>query len=347
MSLGPLMIDLRGTTLNEDEREWLQHPALGGVILFTRNFESPEQLAALIDDIHAARKPQLLVAVDQEGGRVQRFRAPFTELPPLRALGHFHDMDRDAALKAAGAFGWLMGAELRAFRVDLGFTPVVDLDLGLAEVIGDRALHADAQAVSDLAARIVEGATRAGLATCAKHFPSHAGAVADSHLEVATDNREFVALREDLAPYRHLISRGLHAVMLAHVKFPAIDPRPASMSPWWVGTALRGRLGFSGAVISDDMSMRGAEGAGGIVERIRLALQAGCDLVLLCNAPDEIPAALDSLKDYVSPPGKLRLMRLRGTASSDWETLRGTPAWRQARRLLHDLMARPTLSLEG
>jgi beta-N-acetylhexosaminidase len=164
------------------------------------------------------------------------------------------------ALKAAGAFGWLMGAELRAFRVDLGFTPVVDLDLGLAEVIGDRALHADAQAVSDLAARIVEGATRAGLATCAKHFPSHAGAVADSHLEVATDNREFVALREDLAPYRHLISRGLHAVMLAHVKFPAIDPRPASMSPWWVGTALRGRLGFSGAVISDDMSMRGAEG---------------------------------------------------------------------------------------
>jgi beta-N-acetylhexosaminidase len=341
------MIDLRGASLTQEEREWLQSPAIGGVILFTRNYENPQQLAALIDDIHAVRKPQLLVAVDQEGGRVQRFRAPFTELPPLRALGHCYDMDRAAALKAAGAFGWLMGAELRALRVDLGFTPVVDLDLGLAEVIGDRALHADAQPVSELAARIVEGATRAGLATCAKHFPSHAGAIADSHLEVATDSREFAALHDDLAPYRYLISRGLHAVMLAHVKFPAIDPRPASMSPWWVGTALRGRLGFNGAVISDDMSMRGAEVAGGIVERIRLALEAGCDLVLLCNAPDDIPAALDSLKDYVNPPGKLRLMRLRGTSSSDWETLRDTGAWRQARRILDELVARPTLSLEG
>ncbi len=348
MSLGPLMIDLRGPALADDEREWLQSPAIGGVILFSRNYEHREQLTALVAEIHAARNPPLLVAVDQEGGRVQRFREPFTRLPPLRSLGHLFDIDRDKALTTAGAFGWLMGAELRATGVDLSFTPVVDLDLGLAEVIGDRALHEDARAVSELAARMMDGATRAGLAICAKHFPTHAGAVADSHVEIATDNREYADLHEDLEPYRYLVARGLHAVMLAHVKFPQINPKPASMSSWWTGTALRGRLGFSGAVISDDMSMRGAAAAiGSPVDRVRLALDAGCDLVLLCNAPDEIPGVIESLDGYVSPPAKLRLMRLRGTAGMDWEALHATPAWEQARDLLAALVARPALTLEG
>lgn len=348
MSLGPLMIDLRGPALADDEREWLQSPALGGVILFSRNYQSREQLTALVAEIHAARKPSLLVAVDQEGGRVQRFREPFTELPPLRSLGHLYDIDRAGALTTAGAFGWLMGAELRAAGVDLSFTPVVDLDLGLAEVIGDRALHDNARTVSELAARLMDGATRAGLAVCAKHFPTHAGAIADSHFEIATDNREYADLHEDLEPHRHLVARGLHAVMLAHVKFPRVDPRPASMSSWWTGTALRGRLGFSGAVISDDMSMRGAAAAiGNPVDRVRLALDAGCDLVLLCNAPDEIPAVIESLKRYVSPPAKLRLMRLRGTAGMDWDALRATRAWTQARELLAALVERPALTLEG
>lgn len=347
MSLGPLMIDLRGTALGADEREWLRSPLVGGVILFSRNFADRRQLEELVAEIHAVRQPPLLVAVDQEGGRVQRFREPFLRLPPLRSLGHLYDEDPARGLRAAGALGWAMAAELRAVGIDLSFTPCVDLDRGLAAVIGDRALHDDAAVVARLAVRIADGAKRAGMMATAKHFPTHAGARGDSHTELAVDRREYAELLDDLVPYRRLIDWGLQSVMVAHVSFPQLDPAPASLSPWWIDGQLRGELGFSGAVISDDVSMAGCAG-GTTVERVRRALAAGCDLVLLCNAPAEIPAVLEDLRDYVNPLGQLRLTRLHGRGRPlGWDALHASAAWSEAVRLLEPLCSRPTLELRG
>lgn len=341
------MFSLRGATLDDDEREWLDAPSAGGVILFTRNFEDPAQLKSLVAEIHAIRSPPLLVAVDQEGGRVQRFGEPFTVLPPMRSLGHRYDIDPKAARKAAVDFGWLMAAELLAFGIDLSFAPVVDLDLGLAEVIGDRALHADAEVVAELADAFVDGMQAAGMVPTAKHFPTHAGAHADSHTDLAVDRRDYPVLFDDLLPYRRLIAAGLHSIMVGHVSFPLLDELPASLSRWWIETELRGRMRFSGAVISDDMSMEGAAGQGSIVERVALALDSGCDLVLLCNCPEAVPDVIDSLETFKDPAAQLRLMRLRGRAGPDLETLRRSPRWIQSKRSLESLVAKPSLTLEG
>jgi beta-N-acetylhexosaminidase len=341
------MIDLRGTAIEPDERQWLESPLVGGVILFKRNFATIEQVTSLVAEIHAVRQPPLLVTVDQEGGRVQRFREPFFRLPPLRALGRLYDQDRDLALKAAGACGWLMAAELRAVGVDMSFTPCVDLDRGLAEVIGDRALHREAVAVAALARRLAAGAKKAGMAVTAKHFPTHAGAHSDSHAEFAVDNRELNDLDDDLKPYRDLIGNGLPAVMVAHVTFPAVDPRPASLSSWWIGNYLRGELEFKGAVISDDLSMVGASVVGSVAARVRAALEAGCDLVLLCNAPEQIPPVLESLRGYVDPAAQLRLTRRHGRGELEWESLHASADWHRARALVDPLCAVPKLELEG
>jgi beta-N-acetylhexosaminidase len=340
------MISLRGVGLAPDERDWLESPLVGGVILFTRNFASVEQLTALVAEIHAVRQPPLLVTVDQEGGRVQRFREPFFRLPPLRTLGRLYDEDRDLALKTAGAGGWLMAAELRAVGVDLSFTPCVDLDRGLAEVIGDRALHREAVAVAALARRFASGAKKAGMAVTAKHFPTHAGAHSDSHTEFAVDSRELADLDDDLKPYRDLIRNGLTAIMVAHVTFPAIDPRPASLSSWWINY-LRGELEFKGAVFSDDLSMVGASVVGPVETRVRLALEAGCDVVLLCNAPEQVPVVLESLQGYVNPTAQLRLTRLHGRGDLAWEALHASADWQKASALVEPLRARPKLELEG
>lgn len=347
MSLGPVMISLRGPALEADEREWLASPAVGGVILFARNFESLEQLEALVDDVHGVRHPPLLVAVDHEGGRVQRFKAPFTIVPPARSIGHLYDRDAEAGEAAARAVGWLVAAELRAVGIDLAFAPVVDVDRSLSEVIGDRALHGDAQVVARLACALVAGMDEAGMVATAKHFPTHAGAVADSHTEAAMDRRAYEALEADLVPYRALIRAGLHSIMLAHVSFPELDPRPASLSSWWIREQLRGALGFSGAVISDDMTMAGAAFGGSVPERVVAALEAGCDLVLVCNAPDEIPGVLAALGTYEDPAAQLRLMRLRGFRRRDWDELRASADYERRRRLVAEIDARPALSLEG
>jgi beta-N-acetylhexosaminidase len=341
------MISLRGTTLSADERKWLASPVVGGAILFARNFENLAQLRALVDDIHSIRNPALLVTVDQEGGRVQRFGAPFTVLPPARSLGHLYDADPEAALEAARGLGWLMAAELRAISIDMSFAPVVDLDRGLAAVIGDRALHGDAEAVTKLALQFNEGAQKAGMAITAKHFPTHAGATSDSHTDIATDRREYADLFEDLRPYKALIGAGLQAVMVAHVIFPALDPLPASLSRWWITRQLRGELGFHGAIVSDDVSMAGAAGIGDLGTRVERALDAGCDLVLVCNVPDEIPELLDKFQGYVNPASQLRLMRLRGREHVEWEQVHEMPEWKQARRLVAVLGARPKLELKG
>jgi beta-N-acetylhexosaminidase len=341
------MIDLRGKTLLPDEREWLESPLVGGVILFTRNFESIAQLTKLVADIHAVRQPPLLVTVDQEGGRVQRFREPFFRLPPSRSVGRLYDEERELARRTAGAFGWLMAAELRAVGVDMSFAPCVDLDRGLAEVIGDRALHREPAVVAMLARRFAAGAKKAGMAITAKHFPTHAGAHSDSHTEFAVDNRPLADLDEDLKPYRDLIANGLQGVMVSHVSFPAVDPRPASLSSWWINDYLRGELDFKGAVISDDLSMVGASQVGSVAARVRLALDAGCDLVLVCNAPDQVPAVLESLEGYVNPTAQLRLTRLHGRGTLDWETLHASAEWQKASALVASLRARPQLKLEG
>ena len=337
-SLGPLMIDLRGPELDDEERAWLQDPAVSGVILFTRNYENLEQLGRLVNEVHSVRSPPLLVAVDHEGGRVQRFRQPFTELPAMRSLGHLHDRDPARALLAARAFGWLMAAELRAVDIDLSFAPVVDLDLGLAQVIGDRALHSDAAAVNALSAEFASGVRAAGMAVTAKHFPTHAGARADSHTALAMDERDLDQLADDLDPYRHLIGAGLESVMVGHVSFPTVDPLPASLSAFWIDEQLRRRLGFEGAIVSDDMSMAGADVAGGCSRRIVRALEAGCDMVLLCNAPAEIPGAIEALCGYRNPAAEQRLARLRGRRKTTWNDLRASAQSRAAREKLNALV---------
>lgn len=347
MSLGPVMLGISGESLTGEEREWLIHPAVGGVILFSRNFSSREQLCALVDSIRAARTPGLLIAVDQEGGRVQRFRDPFTALPPMREIGLLVAADRARAHYLAERTGWLMAAELRACGIDMSFAPVVDLDQGIATVIGDRAFHAEAEIVASLTLAFVRGMRRAGMAATAKHFPSHAGATVDSHLALATDRRNYSQLYDDLTPYRRLIDAGLPAVMVGHVVFPKLDERPASLSRWWIADQLRNELGFSGAVISDDLGMGGVNSQGSLPDRLQASLAAGCDMALLCNDLDLIPEALDRLREYSNPTAQLRLMRLRGEHRLEWDELHSSREWQEARECVAGIDVPPRLELEG
>lgn len=341
------MVGIEGEALGSHECEWLAHPGICGVILFSRNFASRRQLCSLVESIRAIRSPELLVAVDQEGGRVQRFGEPFTILPPLRDIAATWPDDAARARDAAQKIGWLMAAELRACGVDLSFAPVVDLDRGVAAVIGDRAFHSDAQTVAELSLAWMRGMRAAGMAATAKHFPSHAGAIVDSHEALASDPRDFSQLYDDLIPYRRLIDAGLHAVMVSHVVFPQLDSQPASLSHWWVSQQLRARMGFSGAIISDDLGMGGVDVAGTMAERSRAALAAGCDMALICNELSQVSAVLDALGDYSSPAGQLRLMRLRGERQPQWNELRRAEQWRDARQCVLRVASPPALELEG
>lgn len=308
---GPAVVDILGTALTDEDRERIRHPAAGAVILFARNYENPEQLTALCEDIERQREPALPVCVDHEGGRVQRFREGFSAIPPMRDLGRLWDRDRDKGRAAAEAIGYIIGAELGAVGVDFSFAPVLDLDYGGSSVIGDRALHFDPTAVGALAAQLVSGLSAAGIAAVGKHFPGHGFAAADSHVAVPTDERPVKdILRKDLFPYRAAIEAGLAAVMPAHVIFPQAGAEPAGYSKFWLQDVLRGELGFHGLVFSDDLSMEAACVAGGPPERAGAALDAGCDMVLLCNDPKGCDALLASLADA-------RLLRLDA-----WEAMR-------------------------
>jgi beta-N-acetylhexosaminidase len=347
MSLGPLMIDLAGTEVTAEERELLRHPLVGGVILFTRNYTDPQQLSALVSAIHAERSPPLIVAVDQEGGRVQRFRSGFSLLPPPRRLGHEFDQDARRALALARGLGWLMAAELRAHGVDISFAPCVDLDYGIG-IIGDRALHASADAVGSLALAWIHGMREAGMAATAKHFPGHGAVVADSHLTLPVDRRPLADLGPDLAPYRRLIANGLPAVMVAHVLFPAVDSAPASLSGRWIRDVLRGELGFQGVVFSDDLSMGGAAAAyGDVVTRAQQALSAGCDMLPVCNNRASVIELLANLGTEPRPASSLRLVRLHGRARApNRAELEASSQWRDARALLARATAAPALTLD-
>ncbi len=282
--LGPLMIDIAGTELTDLDRDRLRHRLVGGIILFSRNYASTEQLTRLCAEIHALRTPRLLIAVDHEGGRVQRFREGFTRLPPMRRLGELWEVQRDQALAAARTIGFVLGFELRRCGVDFSFTPVLDLDYGASSVIGDRAFHRDASVVAALAGALIDGLHEVGMAACGKHFPGHGFVAADSHIAVPVDGRSLEQLAEDMEPYRRL---SLDAVMPAHVIYPEVDGRPAGFSPVWLAK-LRDGFAFDGVIFSDDLSMEGASVAGDIVARADAAWNAGCDMLLVCNSPDAV-----------------------------------------------------------
>jgi beta-N-acetylhexosaminidase len=324
----------------------LAHPQVGSVILFARNYESPAQLSRLVAEIHAVRSPALLVAVDQEGGRVQRFRDGFTRLPPLREIGRRYTSDRAAGLALARELGWLMAAELRGVGVDMSFAPCVDLDYGVSSVIGDRALHADAGAVGELAVAYMLGMRDAGMAATAKHFPGHGAVAADSHVALPVDRREWPDLQADFDPYRRLIANGLPSVMVAHVVFPAVDGHPASLSRRWVGEVLRGDLGFAGAVFADDLSMGGAAAFGDIVARAALAREAGCDVLPVCNDRAAAAALLDAMRLAPDPVTQMRLARLHGRDPGPTH-LERDPRWLGAVAAARGLVDRPALELDG
>lgn len=345
MTLGPLMIDLVGPAVSPEERDMLAHPLVGGVILFTRNYEGPQQLLELTRSIHAARNPPLLIAVDHEGGRVQRFRSGFSRLPPARRLGHLFDTDHAAGLSAARTMGWLMAAELRAHGVDLSFAPTVDLDYGLNEAIGDRALHASADVTAQLAVSYMLGMRDAGMAATAKHFPGHGAVIADSHVSLPVDRREYADLDADLAPYRRLIANGLPGVMAAHILFPAVDAAPASLSAHWLRGVLRADLNFQGAIFTDDLSMGAVAAGSDIVERCQRALAAGCDMLLVCNDPATRSQALAGLAVNPDPASQLRLVRMRGRERLAPAELHASAQWNSAQQLLAQLAAAPALSL--
>lgn len=347
MSLGPLMVDLAGTQLCVEEKELLGHPAVGGVILFTRNFESVEQIAALIDSIHRLREPRLLIGVDQEGGRVQRFRDGFTRLPALRGLGTLYDDDRKRARHYAQLSAWLMAGELRAVGVDLSFGPVLDLDRGLSSVIGDRALHGRPEAVADLAHAYMLGMREAGMEATGKHFPGHGAVAADSHLALPVDERSYADLAiEDLLPFERMIHYGLAAVMMAHVVYPRVDPRPAGFATAWVQDVLRNEFNFQGAVFSDDLSMVAAGWAGDPQARVEAALQAGCDMALLCNDPAARDRVVESLSVDDDPVRQLRLTRLHGRHEPSLEAVRKDVRWREAREALRAYDPEPLLDMD-
>ena len=334
--LGLVMLDIEGKSLNEADRKRLSHPLTGGVILFSRNYESPRQLENLAAEIHGLRNPPLVIAVDHEGGRVQRFREGFTRLPPMRSLGSLWDHHSLRARHLARDAGYVLASELRAHGVDLSFTPVLDLDFGYSTVIGDRAFHARPEAVGELAGALVEGLALAGMASCGKHFPGHGFVTADSHTEVPVDTRSYDEIKAaDLIPFRTLMAHGLSSVMPAHVIYPAVDDRPAGFSKTWLGQILRGEMQFEGVIFSDDLSMEGARVAGDIVGRAEAALDAGCDMVLVCNRPDEADELLNRLQRKISPASLARLARLHGRASAPSMTaLKSTEIYSRAVRAI-------------
>jgi beta-N-acetylhexosaminidase len=333
MSLGPVMLDVEGLALSAVERERLKHPLVGGVILFARNYDSPEQVEALVREIHGLRTPRLLVAVDHEGGRVQRFRDGFTGLPAIRHLGLIYDENPKRALRLAETSGWLMATELRAVGVDFSFAPVLDLDRGVSQIIGDRAFHSRPEAVADLAHAYMRGMHQAGMAATGKHFPGHGTVAADSHVALPVDERELVdIMAEDVVPFERMIHYGLEGIMPAHVIFPRVDTQPAGFSRAWIRKILRGQLEFQGVVFSDDLSMEGAKGTGDVVVRAKLALSAGCDMVLVCNDPAAADQVLTGLGTYDDPVSHLRLVRMHGRGNPTREQLAQDQAYRDAVR---------------
>jgi beta-N-acetylhexosaminidase len=340
------MVDISGTELRPEDLDVLGHPLVGSVLLFTRNYRNPDQLIALTAAIRAVRNPNLLIAVDHEGGRVQRFREGFTKLPPSRPLGRRFDEDRRDALTLTRSVGWLMASELRSVGIDFSFAPCVDLDYGVSEIIGDRSFHRNPETVAALAAAYLMGMRDAGMAAVAKHFPGHGAVVADSHVALPVDRRDLVDMDDDLRPYRMLIENNVPGIMAAHVVFPVIDDMPASLSRRWITDILRGELGFHGCVFADDLSMAGAVAFGDVVERARLGVAAGCDVLPICNDRAAVTAVLDKFKpaSHASPASQARLVRMRARGAGP-VGLTADPHWLDTVQRIVNLSSAPPLTL--
>jgi len=336
MSLGPLMVDLAADCMSAEEKEMLQSPQVGGVILFSRNFTSVERLIQLIEEIHEIRHPRLLIAIDQEGGRVQRLREGFTQLPAINLLGKIYDSEPKRATKLATISGWLMASELRSIGIDFSFAPILDLNYGVSQVIGDRSFHKDPEIVSILATRYIQGMRSAGMQAVGKHFPGHGAVTADSHIELPTDTREFQDIAtQDLVPFKRLIDNGLAGLMSAHVVYEKVDPQIATFSKLWLQDVLRKQLEFNGVIFSDDLSMKAAlcvgEGSDEYLLRTQKALDAGCDMALICNSSENACLVAEQLENYNNPASQIRLTRMHGGKNPiTYKDLRNTKEWQHA-----------------
>jgi len=330
LPIGPIMLDVAGLTLAAEEKEKLNHPNTGAVILFSRNYQNPEQVTELINNIRAARNGSLLIAVDQEGGRVQRFQQGFTRLPPAASYIQTPELAESA--------GWLMAAELLAVGVDFSFAPVLDIDCGVSEIIGNRSFSTDAELATRLSSLFRKGMNTAGMAATGKHFPGHGAVALDSHLTLPIDDRDLDSIRaKDLIPFKQLIAEGLEGIMPAHVVYPKIDPNPAGFSPFWIQQILRQELNFNGTVFSDDLSMEGAASVGDFPERARLAQQAGCDMILVCNNPKAAEQVLDTVPIINDPLREQRLNRMQGKPQLNREQLMQSEKWQKLSTLIHKL----------
>lgn len=331
--LGPVMLDVSGLELTRQEQEIIDHPNTGAVILFSRNYHDPAQLILLVKSIRAARKGPILIAVDQEGGRVQRFQYEFTRLPPAGVYVNDPVMAETA--------GWVMAAELLAVGVDFSFAPVLDVDCGISQVIGNRSFSLECQQAGQLASAFRQGMKAAGMAATGKHFPGHGAVAADSHVALPIDERDYEAIKaKDLLPFKRLIDEGLEAVMPAHVIYRAVDPNPAGFSPFWIRQVLRSELGFNGVVFSDDLSMAGAAFAGDYPDRARLAQSAGCDMLLVCNNPAAAESVIDSLPIVRDEARERRLAQMAGRFTMDRPQLMATEKWQQSTTRLKEFVSR-------
>jgi beta-N-acetylhexosaminidase len=340
MPLGPLMIDVDGLELSESDKEILCHPLVGGVILFSRNYESTKQMSDLCQQIHGLRNEALLISVDHEGGRVQRFREGFTRIPCMQKLGELYDVNQAEALQAAENVAWLMAAELHEVGVDFTFAPVLDINYGRSEVIGDRSFSGNKKTLAQLASSFQRGLQKAGMVSIGKHFPGHGAVIPDSHIEIPIDERAYETIvEEDVYPFKQLIKEGMDGVMPAHVIYQSVDELPAGFSPFWIQTVLRGELGFKGTIFSDDISMHGASVIGNYEQRARQALKAGCDMVLVCNNREGAEQVIDALSSNTTLKGvsSTRLSEMRSNGFAESGHVRESNKWQLAKKTIEML----------
>lgn len=330
LPIGPVMIDISGTTLSQYDKEKIAHPNTGAIILFARNYAEPTQVAELCRQIKAARNGAILIAVDQEGGRVQRFQNGFTRLPPVAAYAENSALTEDA--------GWLMASELLVLGVDFSFAPVLDIDCGVSQIIGNRSFSTNCALTCQLASTFRKGMQSAGMAATGKHFPGHGAVALDSHLALPVDERDFDSIySKDILPFKQLIQEGLEGIMPAHVVYPAIDELPAGFSAIWINEVLRKQLGFNGAVFSDDLSMEGAACVGDFTERAKLARQAGCDMILVCNNESAAEQVLESTPIEPDPIREQRLLAMLGKNSLTPQQLKSSIRWQSVSEQLSKL----------
>lgn len=339
---GPVMLDIEGTELTNEDRELLKHPAVGGVIYFARNYESPDQIYRLSKEIHELKSTEIFIAVDQEGGRVQRFKEGFTLLPAVAKIFDCFEHDDAIATLAARELGWLMASELLVSGIDFSFAPVLDLNYGLSSVIGDRSFAEKSDDVTRLAGAWMEGARKAGMINVGKHFPGHGGVKADSHLELPIDDRSLdEILATDIVPFKNLVADGLEGIMPAHVVYNECDEHPAGFSSYWLQKVLREQLGFNGVIFSDDLSMEGAASTGSYSDRANAALQAGCDMVLVCNNRVGVIEVVDALSHYSNPESQQRLTTLRAAPQNQsLSELQNSLPWTKASILANTIIKR-------